>query len=343
MTTSQISAAYLRGLIDCLRLRNIDTECFLERYAVDQALVENFQARLPVERFNQMLYEAETLTGDEDIGLHVGEQIKPNQYGVLGLSIMNCKNLEEAVKRHTRYENLVCNVAMSRYQVKGDQVELTWDTCAPEVTRHIAEENVASWITFARWISGTDLSPSLIQFQHNKPNSIEEHERIFRCPLKFSAERVRVLFPAEYLQLSLRQYDPAMLAMLDTYAERLLLELNSSGRLVDQVTASISTHLQSGEVSLGHIAATLGLSERQLQRKLKEEGLTYQGILDNTRKTLALKQIEDGMVDLYEITFLLGFSDQSAFQRAFKKWTGMTPGQYRKTSNPSLSTKQSGI
>lgn len=339
MTTSQISAAYLRGLIDFLRLRNIDAERFLERYEVDEALIENFQARLPVERFNQMLYEAETLTGDADIGLHVGEQIKPNQYGVLGLSIMNCKTLEEAVQRHTRYENLVCNVAMSCYQIKGDQVELTWDTCAPEATRHIAEENVASWITFARWISGTDLSPSLIQFQHAKPASVVEHERIFRCLLKFSGDRVRVVFPASYLKLSLRQYDPAMLAMLDKYAERLLLQLNSSDRFVDQVTAAISAHLQSGEVSLGHIAVSLELSERQLQRKLKEEGLTYQGVLDETRKTLALKQIEDDIVDLSEITFLLGFSDQSAFQRAFKKWTGLTPGQYRKSQINRLSNQ----
>ena len=339
MMTSQISAAYLRGLIDFLRLRNIDTDRFLAHYEVNEAMIENFQARLPVEHFNQMLYQAETLTGDHDIGLHVGEQIKPNQYGVLGLSIMNCKTLEEAVQRHTRYENLVCNVAMSSYQITDNQVELTWDTCAPEATRHIAEENVASWITFARWISGTDLSPDSIQFQHAQPESIAEHERIFRCPLRFSGDRVRVRFPASFLKLSLRQYDPTMLAMLDKYAERLLLQLNSSDQFVDQVKAAISTHLQSGAVSLGHIATTLELSERQLQRKLKEDALTYQGVLDETRKTLALKQIEDDMIDFSEITFLLGFSDQSAFQRAFKKWTDLTPGQYRKKHMNHLSTQ----
>lgn len=328
--TSQISAAYLRGLIDFLRLRNIDTEHFLARYKIDEEMIENFQSRLPVEHFNQMLYEAERLTGDSDIGLHVGEQIKPNQYGVLGLSIMNCKTLEEAVQRHTRYENLVCNVAMSRYQISDGQVELTWDTCAPEATRHIAEENVASWVTFARWISGTDLSPSSIQFKHEIPASVVEHQRIFRCPVTFGGDRVKVTFPASFLKLSLRQYDPMMLAMLDKYAERLLLQLNSADSFVDQVKAAISAHLQSGEVSLRHIAATMDLSERQLQRKLKEEALTYQGVLDETRKALALKQIEDDMVDFSEITFLLGFSDQSAFQRAFKKWTDQTPGQYRK-------------
>ena len=328
--TSQISAAYLRGLIDLLRLKKTDTEAFLARYEVNEAMIENFQSRIPVSHFNQMLYEAEAITGDADIGLHVGEQIKPNQYGVLGLSIMNCKTLEEAVQRHTRYENLVCNVAMSRYQVKGDQVELTWDTCAPEATRHIAEENVASWITFARWISGTDLSPSLIQFHHPTPEHVSEHARIVRCPVSFSADRVRVVFPERFLKLPLRQYDPMMLAMLDKYAERLLLQLNNSDLFVDKVKAAISAHLQSGEVSLGHIAATLELSDRQLQRKLKDEGLTYQSVLDSARKTLALKQVEDDMIDFSEITFLLGFSDQSAFQRAFKKWTDLTPGQYRK-------------
>ena len=329
--TSQISAAYLRGLIDFLRLRDIDTVGFLARYNLDETTIENFQARLPVDHFNKMLYEASELTGDNDIGLHVGEQIKPNQYGVLGLSIMNCKTLEEAVQRHTRYENLVCNVGMSRYQIDEERVELIWDTCVAEATRHVAEENVSSWITFARWISGTDLSPLSIQFQHSEPKSVTEHERIFRCPVTFGGDLVRVVFPASYLKLSLRQYDPTMLAMLDKYAEQLLLQLYNSGHFIDQVRSAISSHLQSGEVSLGQVASTLEVSERQLQRKLKEEGVNYQSVLDDTRKTLALRQIEEPMIDFFEMTFLLGFSDQSAFQRAFKKWTGQTPGQYRKS------------
>lgn len=338
---AQISAAYLRGLTDYLTEKGIDRSHFLAKFGVQVSLLENFQARLPVRIFHEMLAYASASTGDERIGLHVGEQIKPGQYGVLGMSILNCRNLEQAIQRHVRYENLVCNVGHSSYHIDGDEVHLVWENCHQQISAFIAEENVASWVTFARWISGTDLAPICIRFQHQAPEDLSEYQRVFACPVEFGCAQIEVVFPQHYIHLPLRQHDPAMLAMLDDYADRLLLRLNSQDEITEQVKAVISDLLQAGDVSLGAVAEHLDLSERQLQRKLQDADASYQSLLDSTRKTLALRHIENPEMDFAEMTFLLGFSDQSAFARAFKKWTGDTPGQYRK-SNLAMSVSMTG-
>lgn len=329
MKESQITAAYLRGLIDYLRSKHIPTDSFLQNHGISEDQISNFLFRLPIVKFAQLLDEAEQLTGDADIGLHVGEYIKPSQYGVLGLSVMNCRNFEEAVQRHMRYENLVSNVGHCEYNIRDDEVTLTWCTDARETSRHIAEENVSSWITFARWISATSISPTSISFQHDTPLSVVEHQRVFRCPIEFGAPNIAITFPAHYLQLPLRQHDPSMLAMLDDYAEKLLVKLEGDNDIVQKIKAVISEHLQSGDMTLSKVASTLGMSERNLQRKLKEQQCNYQKLVDDTRKMMALKLISNSQLDFADITYLLGFSDQSTFQRNFKKWTGVTPGTYR--------------
>ncbi|MDG9670097.1 AraC family transcriptional regulator [Hahella sp. CR1] len=331
---SQISAAYLRGLVDYLILKRQDASLFLKPFQISAAAIGEPQQRLPTRLFGAMLEAAGALLHDANIGLHVGEQIKPGQYGVLGLSVMNCKTLREAIVRHERYERLVCDVGHTTYRLDGDEVILSWDSCSPDLSRHIAEENIASWTTFARWITGADVSPTLIRFQHSRPQDIQEHERLFRCPLQFSCDSIEVRFPVAYLDLPLRQHDPAMLALLDEYADRLLLQLNPEADFRDKVKAALTDLLQAGDISLKKTAQTLGLSERALQRRLQEEGRSYQQILDDTRRELALRQISDKRLDLSEITFFLGFADQSAFQRAFKRWTGRTPGQYRRELEP---------
>lgn len=324
-----VSVAYLQGLIAYFEECGEDPAHLLGLFSVEQASLSDPNQRLPVSLFEAMLDHGEQLLEDPNIGLHVGERIKPGQFGVLGYSVMNCATLEESIQRHMRYENLVSTVAHTRYLTDQDPVRLIWDTGSRQASRHFAEDIVASWVTFTRWILGRDLAPLKIAFRHDRPDDLTEHERLFRCPLSFNAEQVEVQFPQPYLNLRLPHPDPCVVAMMDAYAEELLMHVRKEPGIVAQAEAFLTEGLMGSDVSLDHLAGHLGLSRRQLQRELRQAGVTYQSLLDQTRRTLALRYILDRNMSFIDVAFMTGFSDASAFQRAFRRWTGMSPGQYR--------------
>lgn len=325
-----VSANYLRGVREYLIQRELDVSGFLAEHGLDVESLEDASKRVPVATYRSMLERAGRLAGDANVGLHIGECIKPAQYGALGFSVMSCKTAGEAFERHMRYENLVSDRAVSTYHFEGDQIRLSWDTRGLEVGREMAEENVVSWVTFLRWITGQSRAITEVRFTHPQPSDQSEYQRVFACPVKFGQAMVELVFPAEIRNLAIVQHDPVMREMMDAYAESQLDELLQSDGLLSTVRTLMIEAMATGSVTLDVISEQLGITPRTLQRRLSERDETFQGLLDTVRKGLALTYITQPFIDLAELAYLLGFSDQTAFQRAFKKWTGTTPGKYKK-------------
>lgn len=325
-----VSVNYLRGIREYLVQRDLDVSGFLAEYGLDGDSLEDASKRFSIVSYSAMLGRAGELAGDDHVGIHVGECIKPAHYGALGYSVMSCKTAEEVFERHMRYENLVSDRAVSTYHLEGDQIRLSWDTRGVAIDRQTAEENVASWVTYLRWITGQVLGITAIRFPHPAPADQSEHRRVFSCPLVFDEPMVEVVFPAEYRKLPIIQHDPVMREMMDAYADRLLAELSQSDGLLGQVRSLMVEAMESGAVSLDVVAGQLAITPRTLQRRLSDQGTSFKSLLDEVRKGLALTYIAQPFIDLAELGYLLGFSDQTAFQRAFKKWTGTTPGKYKK-------------
>jgi len=277
-----------------------------------------------------MLERAAVCTDNPNAGLHIGECIKPGNYGVLGYAVMSCKTASEAFERHMRYENLVSDRATSTYVIESDIVRLIWDTKGEKVSALMEDENVASWATFARWISAQPMVANQVKFTHSAPDDMSEYTRIFECEVLFDQPRVEIVFDKQYLHTPIIQHDPVMKGMMDAYAERLLAAFNQSDEFLTTIHSYLIKALPEGHTSLEKMAEHLELTPRTLQRRLSEQQETFQSVLDKTRKELALSYIKQPFINLSELAYLLGFSDQTAFQRAFKKWTGSTPGKYRK-------------
>jgi len=328
-----VSANYLRGIGEYLLQRELDVDAFWARFELNADMLEEPSKRIPISSYQDMLQQAGELAQDPNAALHIGECIKPGQYGVLGYSIMSCKTAKQAFDRHMRYENLVSDRSISTYHFEDKQVRLSWDTGDLPVNRAMAEENVASWITFTRWVTGQNLSPVLIKFAHPKPEDLSEYQRIFACDLLFGQDMVEVIFPNSYMNMPIIQHDPVMREMMDAYADRLLEQLSQCDEFIAQVRQLMMEAMGEGSVSLDSIAGLLNLTPRTLQRRLSEQDESFKGLLDKVRKELALTYIAQPFIDLAELAYLLGFSDQTAFQRAFKKWTGTTPGKFRKGSS----------
>jgi AraC-like DNA-binding protein len=327
-----LSTIYLRGLRDYLTQRELDVAAFLGGYGLDTECLEDASRRIPLSDYDSMLERAGELAGDEHVGIHIGEFIKPAHYGVLGYSVMSCKTALEVFERHMRYEHLVSSRAISTYHFEGDQIRLTWDTRGVQVGRHVAEENLTAVLTYLRWITGQVPKTTRISFVHAAPADLSEHERVFACPIEFGRPDVEVVFPASYTELPIIQHDPVMQKMMDAYAEKMLAELSDGNSLLGEVRSLMVEALDGGGVSLETIAEKLSVTPRTLQRRLSDQGTSFKNVLDEVRKGLALSYITQPFIDLAELGYLLGFSDQTAFQRAFKKWTGTTPGKYKKNN-----------
>jgi AraC-like DNA-binding protein len=197
--------------------------------------------------------------------------------------------------------------------------------------RHTSEETLAAWVTFGHWISGLDLAPTLVRFQHPQPADISEHLRIFRCPLLFEQADNALVYPKRLLSAPLGQADAQMRLMLDAYADRQLAELKQGDSLLIRARELLAAQLVAGPVNLSTLAAALALSPRTLQRRLAEAGLSFSQLLDETRQPLVLHYLGDPTLELADIAFLLGFSEAGSLARAFRRWTGQSPGDYRRS------------
>ena len=328
MTASATAAvSYLRALFDHLRQRGLAAEAVLEGRALD---LDDREARLPEAEAAALFNRAAALLGDEALGLHVGEQIRPGHYGALGYVAMACDTLGEALACQQRYQGLVLSIAPMQMRAEGTAVELSWSAEPRPDYRHLAEFNLAALLSFVRWISGQPLRPLRLDLMTPAPADLGEHQRVFGCPLRFQQAQYRLLLPADWQRLPLSQPDPAMRGLMDRLAERQMQQLARADDPVAPARAQIARQLGEGVPELGKVADALHLSPRTLQRLLQEQGLSFTQLVETVRRELAERYLAEPTLDLTDLAFLLGYSEQSAFQRAFKRWTGQTPGEYRR-------------
>ncbi len=208
----------------------------------------------------------------------------------------------------------------------------TKDTPYP-VPRHAAEYTFAWFVVAARQATGTDIAPLKVAFEHPAPASATEHARIFRCPVEFAQPATMIAFSLDQLlQPTLSGGDHELVRLLERHTDTLIATLPSTRGFAAEVRAAMTPLLASGDVSVERVASALSTSARSIQRRLREEATTFQRELDELRRELATQYLRDGEIAIAEIAFLLGFSDQSAFHRAFVRWTGKTPGDFRRGS-----------
>jgi AraC-like DNA-binding protein len=321
-----LAAGYLGILADWLRQAGHgDTALALEV----EALAGQRQSRVPLQRYAALLDRAAAETGDADLGLHVGECVRPGHYGVAGYVAMNCATLGDALRQQLRYQALVADIGRAEIAETGEALQLSWDTRTLPPHRQAAEANLSAWIRFVRWASAAPVTPLQVEFRHPRPATITEHERIFGCPVRFSQPRHAVVFAPAVMKLPLAHPDEGVRQLMELHAQRLLAHLTVSDDPVARARAYIATHLAEGEVALAAVADHVGLTQRALQRRLQGQQRSFRSLVDEVRREQAEALLRNPALSLGEAAFLLGFSEQSAFQRAFRRWKNASPGAFR--------------
>ena len=331
-----VSVAYLQGLVEYLQRQGIAPEALLAHAQLSPEVLGQRDQRIAASAYLTLLGEGVRLSGDPNLGLHLGESVRPGYYGVLGYLIMSCATLADALHRQARYASLVGNlgqVVLDDEPARLDGEALVahrWQPLLAQQQRQLSEETLAGWVSFGRWISGLDIAPTEVRFQHSAPADTSEHARIFRCPVLFDQPDNALVFPRRLLAAPLSQADAQVRGMLDAYADRLLAELNQGHGVLDRARLELARQLPEQGPDLEAIAAALALSPRTLQRRLREGGLSFSQLVDETRQQLALHYLRDPALELAEIAFLVGFSEAGSLARAFRRWTGTSPGEYRR-------------
>lgn len=288
--------------------------------------------RIPFSTIVSLYEKAAVLTGDDAFGLHVGVNVDPKAFDVLGYSVINSPTFGAGLDRMVRYNSLWTSGSSFAVEVSEPNTRIVYKYEDPALIqhRHDAEMTFAAIVTLGRTITDADWSPLSVAFQHRQPSDTTEHSRIFRCKLTFGAPVNEFIFDSAKLALPLVKADPSLCAVLDRHAKELLTTYPRQDTLVDRIRKLIRDELNGGDASLDRLAAKLGMSGRTLQRKLREHGTSHQELLDELRIALAMRYLREPEMAICEVAYLLGFSESSAFHRAFKRWTGMTPSEFRR-------------
>ncbi|MBA5604060.1 AraC family transcriptional regulator [Duganella sp. FT3S] len=324
--TGSVPGAYVRLLFDYLAQQGADAGAILgEAPPSPEATPPSY----PVLRWAGMLAAAARELRDPALGLHVGATITPAHLGPLGYVLLASQSVLAALQRYLRYQRLVHDVSPVRTYPADDRLVLEWS----DESRHIGllanQCGLAALVQFARDITGSDIDPVVIHFVEPAPADVAPYAVLFRCPVLFGQEATRVCFPRQLLDLPLRRADPALVAMLERQVQASLEALPGPDHMLQAVRRCISSHLLDGEAMLDQVAQELHVSGRTLRRWLQARGWSFRNLLEDTRRRLAEHYLRDTPLSLPEVALLLGYSEQSAFNRAFMNWCGMTPRRWR--------------
>jgi AraC-like DNA-binding protein len=324
------SADMVRMLFTYLEHRKIDPQ-MLER--VSGIKLHGLKRRIPVSVVNRLWRTGQVACNDPDFGLHLGEAFVQLAQGHLLFSVMRYSpTFGVALEKFFRYHSLMADSVQPRAVTVADTVHCVLDRKYTDLPleRHHVESTFTIIYGSLKSLSGTPVPLTEVVFCHEKPSSTEELSRVFNAPLHFECPEERLVFQKAVLEKPIHSADQVYLSAHESLAEDLLNGLEGEGRFETRVTALVERTLLKGDPpKIAHVAKELAVSIRKLQQSLQNEGVSFREIVNDTRKRLAKRYLRKPDATLCDVAFLLGFSEQSAFNHAFRRWTGRTPREYR--------------
>ncbi|MCI4665769.1 MAG: AraC family transcriptional regulator [Neomegalonema sp.] len=310
----------------------IDQKAFLASVGLamrsEAAIAEMLTADAYYDFFERV---ARALPSGVDLPLRTGASMRCDDYGAFGLAWKAAPTLRASFARSERYAKLLTSVA--DYEVipndQGALMVLHRNGERRLGLRLSNEATMASIVSMIRQVSPAPFAPLEVMFKHRAPPSIAAHETYFGCPVRFGAELDAMQIGPDDLVRPNRLGDEGITRFLIAHLDAELARLNADQSLEEIVRNAIARALSDGAPRMADVAKRLSMSERTLHRRLAEEGLTFQRLAENTRRALAEGLLRQSDYSLVEIAFLTGFSEQSAFNRAFRRWSDQTPSAFR--------------
>jgi AraC-like DNA-binding protein len=288
--------------------------------------------KLKLSAFCELFEESARQTGYENFGLWFGNQFKPRDLGMWGYAAVSAPTLGSALENLVGLFGYHQESSVMRLRRSADgMMRLEYQITAPAIVerRQDAELSLGMFLNFFREACGSRWAPEEVHFEHPKPPMPREHELAFDAPVYFSQPTNALLFRADILSRPMPESDLRLLAIMQTCLERLSSELPSDEPVLDRLRTAIRVKLPEGYPPLEEIAGDLHVPVGAICRDLHHSGTSYKEIVEEVRRDLALSYIKQRQLPFSELAILLGYSELSAFSRAFRRWTGASPREYR--------------
>ena len=286
--------------------------------------------RIPCEVFIDLLWEAERLLGRSGVGLKVGATFRPSTFLDFGYGLMSCDTLRSALAFNRTYQSVNQQLGRAALRETEDSAFVEWDSpFDAEYVRPATEAIMTGYVGLGRWMTWSrDDALWRLRFRHKAPAHASEVEAAFECPVLYSEPGDRLEFDPSVIDQAMPASNPALVESLSRRLDLVLESIQQPEATTLATYRIIERSLADGVPSVQDVARSLGMSERTLRRRLADEDESYRNILKRVRRAVCEIYLNEETRSMSEIAQLLGYSEHSAFIRAFRGWFGMTPTQY---------------
>jgi AraC-like DNA-binding protein len=318
-----------RRIID----HGVDETVLFKKSGIDLAELERSEGRFPVRSHLHLWRVAEELLSHQAIGLLMGSESNPSDRGIVGLAFLASRDLRTAVQNKIRYTKILADHIHLEFTETSHSFVINYSIIEGSYHRYEIERVFSGFFNWVRIFVDEKIYPLSLHFQYAEPDSIVYYKEYFNCPMFFGQSKNSISFSKKILAYKNKAYNDYLYGILQFRAESVLNALDNLSGFLSDVRSTMAGRLRHGNFSALEIATASNLSLRSFHRRLKEYDATYQQLLDDVRKDIAISYINQKDCCNSAIPSLLGYADSRAFQRAFKRWTGHSLTQYTQRVN----------
>ena len=321
-----------RHILKKLSDGGIDADPILSGLKLTRAEFNSPKTRIPTKKIDLLFEAAADALKDNSFGVRFGLEFDPREIGLLAYLGFCSHTLIDAINNFAQYLRVFSDDVAIAVEKQKDSllVELKLDDPEAYFMRQSNEASLSLLLSVYRQFATRSVIPIEVHFRHSRLAKEDEFKRIFKCPIYFTSEHLGFVFDFDDVDIPLATADDRLFVILRNYCDEILAShANEQRPFVSLIESHIVDALPTGKAVLSSIAAKVGMSERTLSRRLADEGTSFLYLRNRLRMQIAAEYLESNDLSLAQIAFLLGFSETSAFNHAYKRWYGKTPGAAR--------------
>lgn len=333
-----VTMPIIRNIVYVAAARGADLQQLCRECNIAPEMLEKEDVLAGLDLNCKIMESAMRLTGDPFLGLHIGQTTSPAILGMVGLLMESSPDLQTAFSNLEQYVRTVTKLYHFYTEVRGEEFNLycepipAWNSLSPETARMSVDLSFSGTLHMVRLLTGKTLYPLRLLSRYPRMRETKEYVRILKVEPAFSQPCNCITFRMKDIRLPVIGHNPALNALFKELLAKEIAKTREQSTLAGEVRRLILQNFDTAIPQLSDVVRWMNVTPRTLQRKLQEEGVSFQHIAESVKSELAIDLLKDRSLTVNEVAYKLGYAEPSVFRRAFKKWTGASPGAYAKAS-----------